>query len=103
MEKKKPRIRAAADGDAFDTIISMMKDQQAGRRQNKVELAIQLLQEQYQERLSTSDFIDAVGILENSAKASIFITLKSSKIRDLWLQKHACIYLSNEGEDREFV
>jgi hypothetical protein len=62
-----------------------------------------LLQEQYQERLSTSDFIDAVGILENSAKASIFIALQSGKIRDLWLQKHACIYLSDEGKDREFI
>jgi hypothetical protein len=78
LEPKKKKVRNQ-EGDAFDIIVGLMKDQQAGHR-NKVELAIQLLQDQYQERLSTSDFIDAVGILENSAKASIFITLQSSKI-----------------------
>jgi hypothetical protein len=39
-EKKKPRIQATTNSDAFNTNISMMKDQVV-RRQNKVELANQ--------------------------------------------------------------
>jgi len=73
-------------------IASVIKDQQAGRL-NKVELAIQLLEDKYQERLSTSDFINAVDILENNSKASVFITLKSSVIRDCWLCKNTGIEL----------
>jgi hypothetical protein len=80
-EKKKARNQK---GNTFNLIIELIKDQQAGYR-NKVELAIQLLEEQYQQKLSTSNFINTVGILENSTKASIFIILQSSKIRDLWL------------------
>ena len=39
-------MRAGTEADAFELIVSVMKDQQAGRR-NKVEQAIQLLEEQY--------------------------------------------------------
>ena len=45
-EKKKPRMRAGTEADAFELIVSVIKDQQA-RRCNKVEQAIQLLEEQY--------------------------------------------------------
>jgi hypothetical protein len=101
-EKKKPRMRAGTEADAFELIVSVMKDQQAGRR-NKVEQAIQLLEEQYQERLSASDFIDAVEVLENSSKASVFITLQSSMIRDRWLQKNAGVCFTDITEDRELI
>ena len=49
----------------------------------------------------TSNFINALRILENSAKASIFIILQSSKIRDLWFQKYIYIYLFNKDKDIE--
>ena len=103
-EKKKPRVRVGIDAaEAFEMIASAIKDQQADRsamRYNKVEQAIHLLEEQYQQRLSATDFIEAVEVLENNSKASVFITLKSSELRDRWLEKNASIYFCLlEGEE----
>jgi hypothetical protein len=84
--------------NTYDMIISVMKDQQA-RRRNNIELAIQLLENEYQERLSTTDFINALEVLENNSKASIFITLKSSLIRDHWLYKNIGVQIPNEVND----
>jgi len=53
------------------------------RRLNKVELAVQLLGNQYQQRLATSDFLEAVEVLKIVLKASVFITLLCGEIRDL--------------------
>jgi hypothetical protein len=89
------RQRTTPVTNTFDMISSVLEEQQA-RRRNKVELAIQLLQTEYQDRLSTSAFIDAVDVLTNEAKASVFITLNSTNIRDLWLCKNANIELGNE-------
>lgn len=91
-ENDKKRPRATQNIDTFEIISSVLDAQQA-RRRNKVELAIQLLETNYQERLSTSHFIDAVSILETESKASVFITLKSSVIRDYWLCKNADVEL----------
>ena len=79
----------------YDIVISIMKDQQA-RRRNNIKLAIQLLENEYQERLSTTDVINALKVLENSSKASVFITLKSSLIRDHWLYKNAGVQILNK-------
>jgi hypothetical protein len=77
-------------------MISSVLEEQQARHRNKVELAIQLLQTEYQDRLSTSAFIDAVDVLTNEAKASVFITLNSINIRDLWLCKNANVELEDE-------
>ncbi len=98
MEPERKRLRtssiATTEADAFELIIAAMKDQQQdrGRRHNTVELAIQLLQKEYQVRLSTSHFVDAVDFLTVEAKASAFITLNSS-IRDIWLCKNLDVEL----------
>jgi hypothetical protein len=99
LEPEKKKLRMQVGMQAFELIASIINNQQA-RRRNKVEIAIQLLKEQYQDRLLANDFIDAVEVLKNNAKASVFITLQSSVIRDQWLQKNAGVYISNIIEDR---
>ena len=87
-------MTATTEADAFELIIAAMKDQQQdrGRRCNTVELAIQLLQKEYQIQLSTSHFVNAVDFLTVEAKALAFITLNSS-IRDIWLCKNLDVKL----------
>jgi hypothetical protein len=64
--------------------VLVLKDQQGSRRVrfNTVELAIQLLQKEYEIRLSKGHFLVAIDFLIAKAKASVFITLNSS-IRDM--------------------
>ena len=50
---------------------------------NKVELAVQLLDKQYQQKLTTSDFVEAVKVLKIVSKALVFITLLCGEIRNL--------------------
>jgi hypothetical protein len=61
--------------------VLVLQDQQARGRKNKVEIAVELLENEYQDRLSEEHFIDALNFLTDVAKASLFITLKSSSIQ----------------------
>lgn len=71
-----------------------MRDQQPQRpRKNRVELAVELLKKEYLHRLSTDEFLDIVDLIENEAKASVFLSLPGIAIRDIWLQKQVNINL----------
>jgi hypothetical protein len=94
IEVKQPRIQKATQGAAaLEIIVSVLQDQQAGGRKNKVEIAVELLENEYQDRLSKEHFIDALNFLTDVAKVSLFITLKSSSIRGRWLCQNANIEL----------
>lgn len=89
-EPSRKRVKTTNKTDeAIDILVSVLKDQQgSGRvRFNTVELAIQLLQKEYETRLSEGHFLEAVDFLTTEAKASVFITLNSG-IRDAWLCKN---------------
>lgn len=64
---------------------------------NTVELAIKLLQDEYELRLSESHFLSAIDLLSVENMASVFITL-SSNIRDRWLCRNATVELIDEFE-----
>jgi hypothetical protein len=94
-EPVRKRIKTTAGSDeAINLLVSVLKDQQGGGRVrfNTVELAIQLLQNEYETRLSKGHFLTVVDFLTVEAKASVFITLNSS-IRDMWLCKNTDISL----------
>jgi hypothetical protein len=94
LENTRKRPRGTQNIDTYQMISSVLEEQQS-RRRNKVELAIQLLQNEYQERLSPVAFVEAIDVLTNEARASVFITLNSNSIRDLWLCKNANIQLES--------
>lgn len=58
-----------------------------------MELAVELLKKEYLHRLSTDEFLDVVDLVENEAKASVFLSLPGIDIRDIWLQKQVNINL----------
>lgn len=91
--RKRVKVTSGSD-EAIDLLVSVLKDQQgSGRvRFNTVELAIQLLQKEYETRLSEGHFLTVVDFLATEAKASIFITLHSN-IRDIWLCKNTDVNL----------
>ena len=94
-EPVRKRIKTTAGSDeAINLLVSVLKDQQGGGRVrfNTVELAIQLLQNEYETRLSKGHFLTVVDFLTAEVKASVFITLNSS-IRDMWLCKNTDISL----------
>jgi hypothetical protein len=93
-EPERKRIKTTPHDEAIELIVSVLKDQQgSGRvRFNTVELAIQLLQKEYETRLSEGHFLVAIDFLTAEIKASVFITLNSN-IRDIWLCKNTDILL----------
>lgn len=88
------RIKATPQDEVMELIVSVLKDQQGARRVrfNTVELAVQLLQKEYEMQLSKVHFLVAIDFLTTEAKASVFITLNSS-IRDMWLCKNIDVSL----------
>ncbi len=101
-ESKEKRLRVEAmESEAWELLRASMKTQamsesKVGRvRLNTFELATQLLQDEYESRLSESHFLKAIECLESQSKASVFITLKS-RIRDQWLLKNAKVEFLNE-------
>jgi hypothetical protein len=83
-EPERKRVKTTSETNkAIELIVSVLKDQQGrGRvRFNTVELAIQLLQKEYETRLSGVHFLVVIDLLTAEAKASVFITLNSN-IRD---------------------
>jgi len=94
-EPVRKRIKTTAGSDeAINLLVLVLKDQQGGGRVrfNTVELAIQLLQKEYETRLSEGHFLVAIDFLTAEIKASVFITLNSN-IRDIWLCKNTDILL----------
>ena len=93
-EPERKWIKTTPHDEAIELIVSVLKDQQgSGRvRFNTVELAIQLLQKEYETRLSEGHFLVAIDFLTAEIKASVFITLNSN-IRDIWLCKNTDILL----------
>lgn len=94
-EPERKRIKTTLETDeAIELIVSVLKDQQGGRRVrlNTVELAIQLLQKEYETRLSKDHFLVAIDLLTAEVKASVFITLNSN-IRDMWLSRNIDVEL----------
>jgi hypothetical protein len=94
-ERKRTKTAVSSTDDALEFLVSVIKDQQEGSgrpRLNIVERAIQLLQREYESRLSEGHFLMAIDFLGIKSNASIFNTLGSS-IRETWLCKNADIEL----------
>jgi ribosome-binding factor A len=64
----------------------VLKDHRAKKR-NNIELAIKLLETEYEDRLSIPDFVQALEVLADYSKASVFISVKSVERRDTWFKK----------------
>lgn len=93
--RKRVKIIGSGPEEAYNLLISALRAQQSGSSRalfNPVELAIQLLQKEYETRLSEGHFLEAVDFLTAEAKASVFISLNSG-IRDMWLSKNASVIL----------
>ena len=93
--RKRVRTNRSATDEAIDLLVSVLKDQQGGSSTtplNKVELAILLVQREYETRLSEGHLLEAISFLTTEAQASVFINL-NSRIRDMWLYKYAHVTL----------
>jgi hypothetical protein len=103
-EPKQKRLKVASmEAEAIELLVATIKEQtgskETGRvRLNPVELAIKLLQDEYEFRLSQVDLLSAVEFLSTENKASVFITL-GSNIRDIWLCKNVGVELINTEID----
>lgn len=67
---------------------------QAGARRSKLELAIELLLEEYIDKLSDEHMQIAIDLMETITKATIFTSFRATtrelhEIRDCWLERHA--------------
>lgn len=68
------------DRDPFELVQTAIKE-----RLNTFEKAIQLLELEYQDNLTLDEFDDAIEVLENKFKASAFVSLRDTTIRNRWL------------------
>ncbi|KAK9490429.1 hypothetical protein V1508DRAFT_425003, partial [Lipomyces doorenjongii] len=55
--------------------------------------AIETLSEEYCGRLSDVDFGRATDVLSDEVKASVFVSLPLTAMRDTWLERHANVLL----------
>ena len=62
-------------------------------RKSSIVKAIEILVQDYYERLTKDDFGRATDALSDEVKASVFITLPVKDMRDRWLERHASIVL----------
>jgi hypothetical protein len=93
--RKRVRTNGSGTDEAIDLLVSVLKGQQGGSSTmppNKVELAILLVQREYETRLSEGHLLEAISFLTTKAQASVFINL-NSRIRDMWLCKYAHVTL----------
>ena len=85
-----PKRKKKDQGD--DTLIAAITRSIEARKSSIIK-AIEILAEEYYERLSKSDFGYAIDVLSNEIKASVFITLLIKDIRDKWLERHTRVLL----------
>jgi hypothetical protein len=84
--------------DPYTTLSEVTKAiiAQTGARRSKLELAVELLQEEYTDKLSDEHMQMALDLMETLTKATIFTSFRvvagePYKIRDCWLERHAGI------------
>jgi hypothetical protein len=70
----------------LNTVLSQVENTR-GLQLNTFQKACKLLELEYQTKLSSKDFDNAIDLLESKAKASFFITLTGSN-RDHWLYRN---------------
>jgi hypothetical protein len=83
-------------GDPYTALSQVTKAilAQAGARQSKLELAVELLLEEYIDKLSDEHMQMALDLIETVTKATIFTSFRATtrelyEIRDCWLERHA--------------
>jgi hypothetical protein len=76
-----------------DSPLIMAINRSIEARKTSVINAIEMLNEEYYERLTEDDFGRAIDLLSDEVKASVFITLSVRDTRDRWLERHASIVL----------
>ena len=57
-------------------------------RKPRIEIAVQILMEEYVDRLDSDSFQKAVELVEIENKAIVFVALRGRQ-RDIWLEKQA--------------
>jgi hypothetical protein len=62
-------------------------------RKSSIIRAIEILSEEYYERLTEIDFGRATDTLSDEVKASVFVSLSREDTRDKWLERHADVLL----------
>lgn len=75
--------------------IALMTEELSKRRKTrpdqlqstKQEMAIALLYSDYETRLGTDAFVEAINLIENESKAMIFTSLRAGDKRDRWLER----------------
>jgi hypothetical protein len=69
--------------------------QLAQSRRNVLQLAIELLETEYTDRLTSEHMQMAIDCLEIEAKSSIFISIRDKAMRDQWLERQAGVEIIN--------
>ena len=87
-----PKKKKEKDKEDNSPIIAAINRSIEARKTSVIK-AIEMLAEEYYERLTEDDFGRAIDSLSDEVKASVFITLPVKDMRDRWLERHANIAL----------
>ncbi|KAK9365300.1 hypothetical protein V1509DRAFT_676245 [Lipomyces kononenkoae] len=88
-DEKRPRKKQKVDiGQAVASKVDELRRSREAKQDKKTvqETAIDLLYRDYETRLDTDAFVDAINVLESESKARIFTRLKADEKRDRWLE-----------------
>ncbi|KAK9366090.1 hypothetical protein V1509DRAFT_569516, partial [Lipomyces kononenkoae] len=88
-DTKKPHKRQKVDlAQAVTTIVEELRRSRTAKQNQRTvqETAVDILYRDYESRLDTGAFVEAVNVLESESKARIFTRLRADEKRDWWLE-----------------
>ncbi|KAK9326632.1 hypothetical protein V1520DRAFT_123351, partial [Lipomyces starkeyi] len=88
-DTKRPHKRQKVDiANAVTSMVEELRRSREAKQYQKTvqETAVDILYRDYETRLDTGAFVEAVNVLESESKARIFTRLKADEKRDRWLE-----------------
>jgi hypothetical protein len=90
IKKKKEQ-----EEDPLITALNRSIESRVSTQKSNIMKAIELLAKEYETRLSEVDFGAATDLLSDEVKASVFITLPKTDMRDRFLERHANVFFKD--------
>ena len=95
VEPSEPIYKKKKDQGGEASIIVDAINRSIEARKSNITKAIEMLTKEYYTRLPATDFDQAIDLLSDDTKASIFVSLALKDIKDRWLERYAQVVFND--------
>ena len=97
VETSEPTYKKKKDqGEETSAIVEAINRSIESRKSN-IAKAIEILTKEYYTRLPATDFDQAIDLLSDETKASVFTSLALKDVKDRWLERHAQVLFNDDN------